>query len=395
MDRRTFLAASAFSLAGSVVGSAAEESRLRVGVIGHTGRGNYGHGLDTVWLKVPETEIVAVADAHPAGLEQAGKRLGVEQQFADYHDMLKAARCDLVAICPRQPDQHCEMVLAAVEAGARGIYLEKPFCRTPAEADQIIAACQRRNVKLAVAHRNRYHPTLQAIDAMISAGKLGRVLEIRGRGKGDARGGGEDLWVLGSHVLNLICYFGGTPRTCSAVLLQEGRRVTEADVRPGNEALGPLAGNEVHARYLMSRGMTAYFDSIANDGTRSQGFGLRIIGSEGVVDIKADRQPLAHWIEGNPLEPTSQGRPWIEISSAGPGEPEPHDDLAEKIGQHVGVVEDLLAAIRDDREPLCGMHDGAMTVEMICGVFESHLQQSRVVEIPLKEREHPLAKLSS
>ena len=394
MDRRSFLTASALSLACPALASAAQQDRFRVGVIGHTGRGNYGHGLDTVWLKVPQTAIVAVADANPAGLEQAKQRLRVEQGFADYRAMLKASKCDLVAVCPRQPDQHLDMTLAAVEAGAKGIYIEKPFCRTPAESDAIIEACEKRNVKLAVAHRNRYHPALQAIDTMIADGMLGKVLELRGRGKGDSRGGGEDLWVLGSHVLNLICYFGGKPRTCSGVLLEDGRRVTAADVRPGNEALGPLAGNEVHARYLMSGGMTAYFDSIANDGTRNQGFGLQIIGSEGVVDIKSDRHPLAHWIAGNPLEPTGDGRPWIPITSAGPGKPEPRDDLVEKISHHVGVVEDLLAAIRDDRQPLCSMHDGATTVEMICGVFESHRQQSRAVEFPLKERGNPLAKLS-
>ena len=35
----------------------------RVGVIGHTGRGNYGHGLDVVRNSLPGCEIVAVADA--------------------------------------------------------------------------------------------------------------------------------------------------------------------------------------------------------------------------------------------------------------------------------------------------------------------------------------------
>ena len=39
----------------------------RVAVIGHTGKGNYGHGIDTVWLKVPQCEIVAVADADEKG----------------------------------------------------------------------------------------------------------------------------------------------------------------------------------------------------------------------------------------------------------------------------------------------------------------------------------------
>ena len=39
--------------------------KYRVGVIGHTGRGNYGHGLDTVWGHLPGCELVAVADAIP------------------------------------------------------------------------------------------------------------------------------------------------------------------------------------------------------------------------------------------------------------------------------------------------------------------------------------------
>jgi hypothetical protein len=50
------------------------QSRFRIGVIGHTGRGNYGHGLDTVWLEMPDSEIVAVADADPTGLAAAQKR---------------------------------------------------------------------------------------------------------------------------------------------------------------------------------------------------------------------------------------------------------------------------------------------------------------------------------
>ena len=45
--------------------------KYRVGVIGHTGKGNYGHGLDVVWLSMPETEIVGVADAHEGGSSNA------------------------------------------------------------------------------------------------------------------------------------------------------------------------------------------------------------------------------------------------------------------------------------------------------------------------------------
>jgi len=39
----------------------------RAGIIGHTGRGNYGHGLDVAFVGLPGVEIVAVADPDEQG----------------------------------------------------------------------------------------------------------------------------------------------------------------------------------------------------------------------------------------------------------------------------------------------------------------------------------------
>lgn len=393
VHRRTVLAAIAAAASFPRFAAASLAERKRVGVIGHTGRGDYGHALDTVWMQVDEAQIVAVADADPAGLEQAKQRLNSTAGYADYRTMLRETRPQIVAVCPRHPDQHLEMIVTAIDAGAEGIYVEKPFCRTPAEADAILAAANGHNAKVAVAHSNRYHPALQAVDALIADGGIGRVLEIRGRGKGDRRGGGEDLWVLGSHVLNLFHYFGGAPLSCSAVVKQQGRKITRSDVREGNEALGPLAGDEVHARFDMERGMVAYFDSIANDETGGAAFGIQIIGSDGIIDIKSNREPLAHLLPGSPYRPTNQPRPWVPISSAGAGKPEPLGDVAELVGHHVLAARDLIAAIRDDRQPLCSAADGALTVEMICAVFESHRLDSQAVPLPLERRDHPLGRL--
>lgn len=393
MDRRHFL--STTSLAVAMPAMAARPDRIRVGVIGHTGRGNFGHGLDTVWLRLPETEIVGVADGDADGLAKAKKRLRVDRGFASYRQMLAEVKPDVVSVCPRHPDQRRDMILAATEAGVKGIYVEKPFCRSPQEADDIVAACERHGAKLAVAHRNRYHPTLQTIDRLIADGGIGKVLEIRGRGKGDRRGGGEDLWVLGAHVLNLVQYFGGKPITCSAVMLQDGRPIEKSDVKAGNEALGPLAANEVHARYRMQRGVIAYFDSVANDGAENAGFGLQIVGSKGIVDIKCDLNPLAHLIRGNPFQPSERARPWVKITSAGVDKDESRHDLADAINHHVIPVRDLLDSIETDRQPLCSVHEGAMTVEMISAVFESHRQNGKAVPFPLQQRVNALTLLGS
>lgn len=393
MQRRTFLiAGSAAALASRY--AIGQDPKRRVAVIGHTGRGDYGHALDTVWKQIPWTEIVAVADAGEAGLKKAQAKLDVERGYADYRQMLAEARPEFVSIGPRHVDQHRDMALAAIEAGVKGIYIEKPFCRTPAEADSLIAACKKHGAKIAVAHRNQYHPALVHVERLIADGKLGRVLEYRGRGKGDRRGGSEDLWVLGCHIFDLVRRFAGDAVSCSAILLQDGRPVTAADVKEGAEGLGPLAGNEVHARYQTTSGVVAYYDSIADDRTNGA-FSLQIIGSEGVVAIHIDQDPVAHFLPGSPFKPSGEPRAWIPITTAGVGEPENQPELIANVANHVVAVRDLIAACDEVREPLCCAADGAAAVEMICGAFESHRLGGASVSFPLKQRDNALALLKS
>lgn len=134
---------SAATLAGTAAWGQSDGKPLRVAVIGHSGRGDYGHGLDTMWSRLPETELVAVADANEAGLQKALTKLGLKpkQGHLDYQAMLQEIRPDLVAIGARHVDQHRDMAVAAAEAGVKGIYMEKPFCRDLIEADAIVAAC--------------------------------------------------------------------------------------------------------------------------------------------------------------------------------------------------------------------------------------------------------------
>ncbi len=391
MNRRHFLALGIAT--GISIAARSEEKKFRIGVIGHTGRGNYGHGLDTMWAQVPETEIVAIADADATGLAAAQKKLGGIAGFADYRTMLAETKPDIVAVAPRFLDEHHAMILAAIESGARGIYVEKPFCRTPAEADEIVAACEKRNVKLAIAHRNRFHPAMATVAALVKDGTIGRLLELRGRGKEDDRGGALDLWVLGAHVMDMIHFFGGKPIACTATLLQDGQPITRADVKDGAEGTGPIAGNEVHARFEMERGIPAFFESVQKAGVKNAGFGLQLIGTGGVIDLRCDSEPVAHILAGNPFQPTAEPRVWSPISSAGIGKPEPIENLGKLVMSHAFGGRDLIAAIRENRAPLCSANDGRVIVEMISAVFESHRLGGQRVTFPLKSRQAPLSLL--
>jgi predicted dehydrogenase len=394
MNRRTFLSSSvATSIAVSTVRAQKPATRMRIGIIGHTGRGNYGHGLDTMWLQIPETEIVAVADPDAKGLTAELAKLKVKQGFADYHKMLAEAKPDIVAIGPREVDQHQAMALAAIEAGVKGIYMEKPVCRTLAEADVLVAACEKHGTKLALAHRNRYHPVLPRLVQLMKDGAIGQPLEFRARGKEDARGGSLDMWVLGSHLFNLIHFFAGEPMACSATVYQKGHPITKADIVEGAEGVGPLAGNEVHARFEMQNSLPAFFDSVQNAGVKTAGFGVQIIGTEGIIDLRMDKEPEAQIMVGSPFGPSAKARTWVPVSSAGIGKPEPTADIAKQVAGHLLAGRDLIAAIQENRDPLCSVKDGRVILEMIMGVFESQRLQGRRVTLPLKDRGNPLAKL--
>ena len=151
-------------------------------MIGHTGRGDFGHELDTMWLNVPGVEVVAVADPVEKGLEKAKTRLGGVEGFLDFREMLAKVKPDIVSVAPRHVDQHAEMVIAAVEAGARGIYVEKPFSKTLAEADEMIAACEKSGTKLAI------RPPPADSSGAACGEKTHRRRQDR-KGAGDARAG--------------------------------------------------------------------------------------------------------------------------------------------------------------------------------------------------------------
>ena len=361
--------------------------KYRVGVIGSTGRGDYGHGLDEVWRDVPSAEVVAVADDNKMGLAAATKKLGVPAGYADYRKMLDEAKPEIVAIGLRWLDRHQEMIVAAAERGIH-IFVEKPLCRTPAEADAIVAACERTHAKLVIAYQSRYSPKLAVVRQLIADGKIGGVLEYRGRGKEDARGGAEDLWVLGSHIVDLIRALSGDATSCFASVAAGGKPITKADVVDGNEGLGPLAGDSIAAMYTMADGTRAYFASQRNAAGRPSRFGVQIFGTHGIIDMATNYLPNVKLLPDAGWSPGRTKRTWQDVSSAGLGKPEPIKQGHPHWG-NVAAAKDLIASIEENRQPAASVYNARAAVEMVLAVFAS-ARQGTAVALPLKNRQHPL-----
>ncbi len=379
MDRRTFLASTLASAA------AASAKRYTAAVIGHTGRGNYGHGLDIVWSALPQVELVAIADPDDEGRAAAQARSGAKRGYADYREMLEKEKPELVSIGPRHTDQRVAMVSAAAQAGAH-IYCEKAFAENLQGADAMVAAVQRAGVKLQIAHQMRRSPLVLEAVRIVREGEIGVVQEVRGRGKEDTRAGGEDLIVLGSHIFDLTRMLLGDPEWIFAHVTHGGRELDPRRRTPTREPVGPTAGREIAAQIAFDGGVHAYFASKQSDQTHPLRFGATVYGSKGAVFI-----PMGIYPDGQPYIlrspawiPDAESR-WEPIEVAfEPPVPADERQLANAL-----MILDLIEAIEQDRQPACNEEDGRWTAEMISGVYASQLAGGPV-RFPLAQRRHPL-----
>lgn len=373
MHRRHFIALSTATLASA----ADAKPALRAAVIGHTGRGDYGHGMEKIFTGRPGVKLVALADADEAGRTKTAAALGGVKAYADYREMLTSEKPDLVSVGMRHSDQHRDVILAALKAGAH-VYSEKPITRTPAEADELLAAMGNRRVAVAHAQRQGLH-IRRLRDAIHQEGLLGELKEIRACGKQDQRAGGEDLMVLGSHLMDLLRMFAGDPLWCSARVLTGGRDITRADARLVKDNVGLVAGDEVFAHFAFPGGVNASFTSSARLRETTGGWGLELHGSKGVARINADAAPNV-FLRRTAVTKGTRTDTWEAFDPA----------MVKAEDKHpLDPVADWLDAIAANREPSCSLKNAAWAVEMICAVYESALSSRRAV-FPLQHRGHPL-----
>jgi predicted dehydrogenase len=383
MQRREFLqhavgtAALAAGLRAQGGAASPAAPTFKAAIIGHTGRGNYGHGLDLLFAHRPEIEVVAVADPNADGRAKAQKRAGARRAYADFREMLERERPQLVSVAPRWTDQHYAMVSAALAVGAH-VYCEKPFTRTLAEADDLLMLAGRAGRKIAVAHQARLAPSTLHLKRRIDEGLIGELLAIRVHGKQDKRAGGEDLLVLGTHQFDLVRFFAGEPQWCSARVLQGGREITRADARAATEEIGPIVGDEIEAMFALPRGVNVHYTSRAKHAAVAGPWGMEFIGSRGVARFWHDAYPRTFLRHGD------QWRPLENDPTAAAGT----DERSMAAGNR-RLVDDWLAAIAENREPVCSGRAAMKSLEMIHAIFAAGLARGRV-ELPLKNRQHPL-----
>ncbi len=172
MNRRTFFSTAAATglLARQRVLGANE--RVRIGLIGAGGRGNY---LTGIAAKLRDTEIVACADASSFRRDASATKYGPQaKSYADYRQVLDNNEVDAVII--GSPDHwHVRMTLDAVAAG-KDVYCEKPITHAISEGDKLIAGVEQSKRVVATGTQQRSWDHFILAKQLIDSGRIGQVI---------------------------------------------------------------------------------------------------------------------------------------------------------------------------------------------------------------------------
>ena len=121
--------------------------------------------------------LAAAANRTPLNSQNFVAEFPGTTMYADYRQMLAKESPDLVSVCAFPSDRE-EMVMAALDAGAKIIWAEKPFALSGASARRMIAAAESRGARIFVNYQRRYGAPFEAAYQAIQEGRIGRLRSV-------------------------------------------------------------------------------------------------------------------------------------------------------------------------------------------------------------------------
>jgi len=378
----------------------------KIGIVKDTSKPMLGlHGLHTAFRGLPNVDVVAHVDSNTEDLPKKMSYTGAKRHYGTLREMLDKESLDIVVLCSRHPYDHLDQIRAVAEKGCH-IYCEKPISAILREADEIVEISEKRRIKICMAHPSRYYLAYLIMKKMVEAGEVGTPLTIYGRGKNDHRGGGEDMIVLGTHIFDLQTFFFGAPEYVFADVTAEGRPIVKTDRAKTVEPIGPAAGDEIFAYFRFPGGVRGIFESKRGLRLRTIGtahMGIAVIGSKGTLTMRFEDGPARSClrISRRPCPPEDDSHfeevPLTEDRTIPDAEPLDYSLCGQPdipratffLESNRFAVWDLMRAIEENRQPVSNIYNARLALEMIYGVYASHLSRG-VVRFPLTDRTHPL-----
>ena len=163
--------------------------KLRIGLIGC---GFMGKMHASVYKLLPNADLVACLDLKADRAKAFGDQFAVDF-FTDFDQMVNDKKIDVIDIC-LPTFLHKEFTLRAA-AAAKDVVCEKPMAMSLSEADAMIEACRKANVKLFIAHCIRFWPEYALLKQMVSDGRYGKLVSLNLTRLGEFPSWSSENWL--------------------------------------------------------------------------------------------------------------------------------------------------------------------------------------------------------
>jgi predicted dehydrogenase len=314
-----------------------------------------GHERAKTIVKTEGAKLVAVCDLNEERLKKSSTEFGCEG-YTEFKKMLRRKDLDVVMVMTPS-GTHADFAIAAAKKG-KHVITTKPMEVTLKRCDKMIKAAAKTGVKLAVDFEMRFTPQLRWMKAAIEAGEFGKLIFGEARCKwfrtqayydqGGWRGtwkmdGGGALANQSIHVIDALLSLMGKPVEVYAQTATVAHKIETEDIGVAminfeNGARGTVLGT-----------------TTIPGGTE---FGVEVHGELGggsTLRVKYGTNEVQWFFVGDKKQAA------VPVPSA-PG----------------NVVEDFVACMRDNREPLITGVEGRRSIELLTAIYKSSQKRKAV-----------------
>ncbi|MFV0592286.1 MAG: Gfo/Idh/MocA family protein [Draconibacterium sp.] len=310
------------------------------------------------------------------------------EAFNDISKLISEKKIDLAIVCTPHPF-HLEPTLEAARAGAN-VLVEKPLASTLADSDEMISACKKHGVKLGVISQRRWYKPVKRIKNAIEEGKIGKpvfgtvnILGWRDKAYYDAdawRGtwkmeGGGVLVNQAPHQLDILLWYMGEIDEVYGVWKNLNHPYIEVEdtavaiIKFKNGGIGNLIVSNSTKPGIYGK-VHVHGDNGASVGVQTDGGAMFIAGMSGILE------PPVNDIWTIPGEEQYLNQ-WKEEDSAFFQSVDPTVYYMKK------QIEDFLAALSNNAEPLVSGEEGRKTVELFTAIYRS-TRDNQPIKFPLQ-----------
>ena len=322
-------------------------------------------------------DLVAVCDIDEARLHQAEQAYPGVTLYRDFEQLLHDERVDIISVCLPSA-MHADFAVRCMEAG-KDVLVEKPLDITPARAELIERARLRTGRTCGVVHQNRFNADMPPIRDAVVSGRLGRLIlgtfavkwyrEQSYYDRGGWRGtwemdGGGSLMNQSVHTVDLMQWLMGDVVSVTSTMSIANHNIETEDL---TASLLRFA-NGATATFVST---TCAYPGISTD--------IQIYGTNG--SIEADQDKLKTWKMkefdeafaekmGIDAFDTEEEEAFM-LEKYGNGNPPIVNAHPEILVGHRYMVEDMICAVLEDRDPAILPTEAMKSVRIVNAVYES------------------------